>query len=56
LLAAGREVRDGDGQFRIDHMSAFVVLDMKYQATPRQTAQASSKQDAARKAGSAEQR
>ncbi|HEY1945266.1 MAG TPA: hypothetical protein VGH40_24380, partial [Roseiarcus sp.] len=37
--------------FRIDRMSAFVVLDTTFEVAPGQTAQDFLKQDAARKAG-----
>ncbi len=50
LLAAWCEIRDGFRIFRIDRMSAFVVLDTIFEMTPGQTAQDFLKQDAARKA------
>jgi predicted DNA-binding transcriptional regulator YafY len=49
LLAAWCELRKGFRVFRIDRMSAFELLEMKFDTAPGQTAQDFLKQDAARK-------
>jgi predicted DNA-binding transcriptional regulator YafY len=49
LLAAWCELRKGFRVFRIDRMSAFELLETKFDTAPGQTAQDFLKQDAARK-------